>query len=209
MKTKTWLPLFNGFYGTIWESKIDDEVEYLTERVKEQSTESEYEAITDMLYIADEVSHAIDELKKDICISLTDIVKNCLVKDGYVKDIKMENLVSPKEYNFYNDSINVEITLTENNIKNIKKFIADHKEQYEKMVKDNYTSYDGFWSMHDNVVTANNEWAVKNAVQLEHNLGKVLEFILLTSVNEYDLYAAIEVYLNVDIDKLKAEIRNR
>ena len=84
-------------------------------------------------------------------------------------------------------------------MKNIKNYLKDNSKNWEVYLKEKYTSCDGFMSFHDNYPDSE-QWEVKNAVQDEHRLGSILNFILLNdheenlggNTLEYDLYDDIQ-----------------
>jgi hypothetical protein len=92
MKANTYLPLFSGFYGSIWsEPCFDMEDEY-------------YNIPKDMSFddFVDWKSYYNDIAKK-----YCDFVEGSL--SDFVSRIDFQSIESPKYYNFSNDSINCEI----------------------------------------------------------------------------------------------------
>jgi hypothetical protein len=94
--------------------------------------------------------------------------------------------MSPKYYNFSNDSINIEIQIKD--INEIIAYLQDNEEEFSKYIKERYSSSDGFISSHSNDYV---DWlfALNNGEDLKHKLGSVLEFILGNEgYTTYDLY---------------------
>ena len=94
----------------------------------------------------------------------------------------MQEVKSPKEYNFYNDSINVEIEVDLDAV--LLKLIKLNSE-FSDYISGQYTSYDGFMSSHS---SDSNDWIldIKNNGDLSHKLGACLGFLLLCHGTEED-----------------------
>jgi hypothetical protein len=177
MKTiETYLPVFPGFYGTYFEPDEGDLIEYWNERRKENK-------LTPVHY---------DVFKFDYESYQNEIGKRCCEFIGselssFVSKVEFQMISSPKEYNFANDSINVKITLSDDNIGEIKDYISSHSSEFEIYIRDNYTSRSGFFSYYSN---KSEEWLIdfEKTLENKHQLGSLLDFICWSSdVNEYDL----------------------
>jgi len=144
-KIQTWLPMFPGFYGTIFEKKIKEN------------------------FIEDNEIAAYH---------ITDYVANRLRK--FVHEIIFEQVSSPREYNFRNDIIDVEIILTNTNITSIKNIVNKFKDKWSIYLKNNYTSCDGFISNYSNAPNSS-DWDIENILNDSHILGAILDFILTTT----------------------------
>ena len=143
MKTvKTYLPVFKGFYGSHFLELYMDE--------EDEGKEIDWEAY-------------MEALSKSFC----DIVEDEL--SDFVSMIKFEELISPKFYNYSNDSVNVEIDLYQTKID---AYLKENKLEFAKYLKDNYTSCDGFISSHSIDVNDWSDWSDD-----KHKAGSVLEFI--------------------------------
>lgn len=181
MKTiKTYLPLFSGFYGTIWES---DESDFC----------SENDCKIDDLVVD------YDAYNKDVVLGICDFVKsNC----PFIISITFENICSPKFYNFENDSANVTIEIKK---REFKKYLNDNKEELNTYLKERYTSRDGFLSSYGNSFE---EWQedTNNFTNLEgHYLGSLLAFYFFNEeITEYEACRCNEVYIDsyISIDKV-------
>ena len=171
MKTiETWLPVFPGFYNTIFEPDETSEIDYInSERVNKGLCELEFDAI----------KFDYEQYENDIAESCCDYIES-LLSDKFIKKLKFQKIRSPREYNFINDSVDIEITLTTENIKNIEKYLSDHLELFAKYI---YTSYDGFWSHYSNDVDS---WLGEDCLYHTHQLGSILQFIIMNE-NEGDL----------------------
>jgi len=178
---KTFLPLFNGFYGSIWE-------DYLT-----SDGEAEHYKLDEnfdfFAYI--DYNKYFNELSNQFC----NIVESELKE--FINSIKFEELISPKFYNFSNDSINCVI---DPNTEKIKEYIFNNKEQFCKFLKEQYTSCDGFNSSHSNNFE---DWAelTNNFEDLNsngHHLGAILNFIAENEgiTEECLIYGVIDIHIS-------------
>jgi len=187
-KFNTYLPVFQGFYGTIFEadneeSEIDD--------INQQRDEKGLKPIT-----YDECTWDYEDYNLNVSKECTNAIESKLqeILGGKVI-ITFQELRSPKYYNFSNDAIDVEINLNKAAYETILQILADNKETFFNHIRERYTSCSGFFSSHSNDA---NEWikSLKNKKDLEHKLGAVLEFILI-EVEEYEadsLYNDIETH---------------
>ena len=171
IKIETWLPLFIGFYETYLngDSDIDN---YLDD--------------TNLNY--DDLNIDYDKYHQDVSKWMVNEITELLKEIGIDCTINYQNLISPKEYNFSTDSINIEIELSPETLKSIKKLIDDNFDGISKIIKDDYTSRSGFISSHSNDI---NDWKIntKNWSDFSENghyLGKVLEMLLLVSNDEIE-----------------------
>lgn len=171
MRTKTYLPIFTGFYESIFD--LDpNEVLYENESLTYDDLTIDYQ------------SYNI-EVSKQLCNVIADKLSD------FVHDIKFERLVSPKYYNFSNDSIDV---LIDYNKQAIQEYIYENQEAFEKYLKQNYTSCDGFISSFSNSFE---EWEkltkkFKNFRADAHLLGSILQFISENEeITECDLYSEV------------------
>lgn len=177
---KTYLPLFSGFYGTIWES---DESNFCYEN--------------DCTY--DDLIIDYKEYERDVVKSICDFVEsNC----EFITAITFEKICSPKFYNFSNDSANVTIAIKK---REFKKYLNDNKKALDKYLRERYTSRDGFWSHYGNSFE---QWKeeTNNFTNLEnHYLGSLLDFYFFNEeITEYEAYECSEVYIDsyITIDRV-------
>ena len=115
MKTiKTFLPQFTGFYSTLFEDIIDSEVDYILE---EEET-----------YTTDNVEFDYKTFKEDISKQCVGVFEDAFNRDMHTKlSVSFESLFSPKFYNFENDSINVAISLSQDDFDTIIATIKENK----------------------------------------------------------------------------------
>jgi hypothetical protein len=183
MKTiNTYLPVFPGFYSTIFEPDEQFEMDYINELRLEKGLEE---------VKFDDIEFDYSDYYNQVAKSVTNVVYNEL-KD-FVKDIKFEEVISPKYYNYSNDSINVEITLTKENERKILSYLSENKDYFDKYLKDNYTSRSGFIPYYDNSIT---EFMLDKPLEHKHKLGSILNFICENEgITQDTLYYGMEAYL--------------
>lgn len=178
-KIESYLPIFPGFYSTIFEADED----YIIE------SPFSYED-----YTFNYTDYSIDMSRA--CVNG---VSEKLNELGFNMLIEYQTTNSPKEYNFYNDSINVVYHLKSGCIKSIKDYLHNNSELFAQFLRGRYTTCSGFISSHSNDL---NEWisyvTIAGLQSNGHYLGSVLEFILLNEdYNTEDLYYSCEgVYLD-------------
>ncbi len=202
MIKKTFLPVFQGFYGTFWDG--DSQSEMMIQNLREDgATEKEI----DFVFNSEAYSRAWKEYQQTVCADACNAVEKKLQELGLIESLKFEKLVSPREYNFQNDSINVEIAVIENAIV---EYLQDHIGAFDTYLKDHYTSRDGFISSHS---TDTLDWLAGNGfMDNEHELGAVLEFIL--EAEGYDAEALYNdtqfyggAYFDVPLDDIRKEMQ--
>ena len=163
---KTYLPLFTGFYNTIWE--MDDS--YLIEEENIDMENIDYAKYR-------------EDVSKELCRVLPD---HCDLIDS----ILFEALISPRFYNFGNDSINCEVTLSSK--KSVDEYLAENAYAFGEYLKERYTSRDGFSSSYSNDPKDWSDWH-----EDEHKFGAVLDFWFTNEeVDEYDVYQDVVENLN-------------
>ncbi len=98
--------------------------------------------------------------------------------------ISFEALISPREYNFSNDSINVSVEL---NLTQLIGLISDRKESAATYFKDKYTSCSGFISFHSNDIDdwLNPEYIMENSA---HRIGALLDCLCNIEIEQDDIY---------------------
>lgn len=180
-KTKTFLPIFSGFYNTIHGSIIDNAID----NVLEENEKLSYEDL--------EIDY--DKFRNDYCKEVVAFFKKELKEKSLLTDIIFEHIRSPRFYNFSNDDIHVEIVLSEENKKNIANYIKENKKLFTDYIKSNYTSYDGFMSFYSNDA---NVWIEEYTDHLTvfdkntHYLGSILNFICENDgITDNDIYSYV------------------
>ncbi len=183
MKIKTYLPVFPGFYGTLFEGDIesfsDGENDYIKEDYFFDAEKNKDFYIGDFIknreYEARVGKLACDFIEKEL--------------SEYTEKIEFESIDSPKEYNFSNDSINCTVTPK---IEAIKSFIYENKEKYEQFLIDNFKSRSGFMSFFAYDFESWKEYTKDFTDYSEKGvyLGSILQFICeqleIEDINMYD-----------------------
>jgi len=178
LKNETYLPVFSGFYGSIWDFDFSS-IEYdIKEGRKEKGLYSEID---------------FDDVKIDLASYEADIVQ------GFAKALQerlsdfdvyfeVQNIVHPKAYNFKNDSVNLKVLYDGEKIKD---FIYSNREKFCAYLKARYTSYDGFISWYSNDFE---KWEKESNNFSDfsangHFLGSILDFIChVLKIEEASLY---------------------
>jgi len=208
-KTESWLPQFPGFY----ESVFGIDYERIEEDIRETIEDEELAGLCiDEYHYTQESTRVWEDWEKQVVKEFTKSVRSILRENGFIVEITVQSLYSPKEYNFSTDSINVEYEFSEDNLKAIQDYIKKNFQAWEKYLL-RYKSRDGFISYHD-YFADNEEWIIDidHALSDSHNMGSVLEFILLNmDIDDYCLSSlALEnCYADLDIEALKKEVIER
>ena len=168
---KTYLPLFSGFYNTLFEPDTTN-----------------FENENNCTYDFNNSQYEIDVVKE--CIDF--VVENC----EFVKSIKFESVVSPKYYNYSNDSANIVVKL---NRVGFKRYLKENRVALDKYLKDRYTSCSGFISHYGNSFE---EWLIEtsNFKDLEgHYLGSLLDFYFNNEgIGVIDMYYFVMERIYID-----------
>lgn len=196
MKTyQTFLPIFTGFYcnnNFDYSFELNDEITY----IHQQRDANKLNVITDIeLNVDDEKFN--NDVSKELCEYIESEFNTCCTMTKI--KVKFESLHSPKYYNFSNDSINCEIECDVNKLLEI---CQEHLNQFDKYIKSNFTSYDGFISWHsDNI----NDWLDIEYINenTDYRIGALLDFICkeICDIQEPSLYD-LEIYVSQYITNL-------
>jgi len=122
MILNTNLPAFYGYYGSIFDD-VDTsiELEYInSERTEKGLNELENDDLIEWDY---------KTYYSELNIQLCNCVEDFLIELDIIKSIEFIKLHSPKYYNFTNDLIECKIDV---NPKNIRKYINNNLEEFEK-----------------------------------------------------------------------------
>ena len=158
-KIESYLPLFPGFYNTGF-----DIFEYMDEEDDEKLNNGEFE---------------IDykTFNEDAIIALTGIVREILEDNKIDLKIIPEKIISPKYYNYSNDSANVCYEVDDNNMQKIFGILNDNYDLFNDYIKGKYTSCDGFISRYSSNV---DDWLMfDNVINNSHMFGSILEFLFI------------------------------
>jgi len=176
-----WLPIFPGFYNTIFEPCEGLELS----EIEHWSNE----AGKDLTW---------DDLEWDYKTYYNDMAENCTYAIEYkLKEIipgielRHQEVKSPKYYNYSNDSINVLYILPPNVCDIILKYIHEDVDDFEGWIIDNYSDRPGFWSYHSNNYM---DWIriIEDSIILDddYKLSAIFEYILIAE--EYDQMSLYE-----------------
>lgn len=173
MKIETFLPVFPGFYETIFAA---DEEDFLREN--------------DITYEQIEVDYK--QYRIDCAKSACDTIETNL--SDFVTGVKFQTISSPRFYNFKNDSIYCEIEVRRKDIKAIKNYIYSNISEFRQYLKDNYTPQSGFIPYYSNDFEDWCEYtqSFTDYRDKEHCLGSVLEFICkMEEIDSDTLYEGV------------------
>jgi hypothetical protein len=178
---ETWLPLFKGFYGTIWDGDSE-----LDEFCDSNDVDSDNVSVNWLGY------------RQEIATVLTDKIAKELIKLNLIESMKFQHVSSPQYYNFTNDSIDVEIVAK---AENIAAYIYTDINEFDAYLKERYTPRDGFMPHYSNSAA---EWSENTEGFTElsgnsHVLGCILDFILRAQeLTERDFYDDVIGEVNFD-----------
>ena len=167
MILNTNLPAFNGYYGSCFDDvDTSSELDYINEiRTENGLNELENDDLIEWDY-----KTYYSQLNLQFCDCVEDFLKELKL----IKSIEFIALHSPKYYNFTNDVIECKIDV---NSKNIRKYINNNLEEFEKHLIENHKSRDGFNSFYEYDLDF---WLdrMENFKQLDHiELNSILSFI--------------------------------
>lgn len=207
MKTfETYLPVFSGTYGTIWDAYTPKDSE------GEDLSYEEYN-LDFKKYL-----ETIGKTSIDYFESMTDLFS----KAGILA-MEFMSSHSPAYYNFSNDSINIAVVLDGHTLG---EYIKENYAEFLEEIKDKHTSYDGFMSYHsDNIEDWKEE--TNNFTDFSENdyyLGFLLNIVCkLEDITEEDLYydwceSVIEDHFltifektwdNIDVDRMFEDYKDK
>jgi hypothetical protein len=205
VKIETWLPVFPGFYNTLFEPSFDSELEYLKEQKELPDTADEGDLLAGWQNAGYEQA-----VVKCICESLTTRRHNhYFPAEAGIINCRLQKVVNPKEYNFGNDSANVEFEIDmELFAPWIRDYLKENATAWAKHLVGHYKSCDGFisfypygtevWAEAIESMLSGNPIIVPDFRRYQvadgaHILGRLLEFYLL---NE-DEDAVIKMYYDM------------
>lgn len=193
MKTiKTYLPVFSGFYGSLFQDIIDSEEEMI---IEEQAT-----------LVESHIEFDYKTFKEDISKQCVGVFEDAFNRDMHVKlSVSFESLFSPKFYNFENDSINVAISLSRDDFNTIISAIKENKTEISEQLKERYSSREGFSSFHS---TDLDEWIEDLTLEFEneedcsHKWGAILEILsdVLDIIDEEEMVDLVRGNVSLDYE---------
>lgn len=191
---KTFAPIFNGFYETPFGINVDDAPMELAENLPYSDSVKELLCEFFNENWLDCIDEKYNDFEKDsavcVCEFLTDKLNEIFNTD--IK-VKFEKVISPKYYNYANDSIDVEFECDVNEfMKELQQQIKKHFVSFDKYIKEHYTSYDGFMSFYSNNSA---DWIKKEYDQ--HEIGALIDFVL--KVNYPQIYDELIYYVKENV----------
>lgn len=181
-KIETWLPVFSGFYGTIWgpDSEIESAI-YSGDLPKDCEW---WKHFNNAGYMA------------TCCRGFCKYAPNYIPKQFAVASFEFQEVRSPREYNFTNDACNIAVELDcEQFGKAFAEYIStdENLAAFESYLVSHYKSCDGFISFHPHTV---DEWREQTDGWKKfdpevrhfgkHALGSLLQFIMLNEDEDCD-----------------------
>ena len=162
---KSYLPVFNGFYNSLFEyDNEEQDIEYYNEM---ENTDLDF----------DDFEFDYKDYHNRVAVSCVSNIEQYLKHENLDIEIIFEELVSPREYNFTNDSINVTYRLNKATYNTLIKYLEDNIVEWNKYIKELYTSRDGFSSFYSN---DGNDWIEDFKIAEDEDLtgtfGRLLEF---------------------------------
>lgn len=148
LKIDSKAPGFPGFYNTIYEYSID----FISQDLYESYGYENVENVFNDSYLDDFIDyrHYEEEVCKDYVDSLNYRLKDYDILNEI--EFEFEKVISPKEYNFYNDEIYCQLILKNgySTITRIIQCLELNKADFDNWCKENYSSRSGFISFMPN-----------------------------------------------------------
>ena len=219
-KIPTWLPVFPGFYNTIFEAQFDQELEYLNDQGELPDSADE----GDLLYGWDNGGY-----ERAVVACICDHLPRYFPAEAGVLRCKFEKVVSPKEYNFVNDSANVTFEIDMAKFAPwVREYLKTWAKEWADCISKHYTSRDGFCSSYSSHVEDWNQCVEamlrgvdvgqsrmfdRTEISSDHLLGRLLDFILHNESDEpdlrmyYDISDHVYVGEFIDVEKVKERLK--
>jgi hypothetical protein len=173
----TRLPIFTGFYNTIFDCDSKEENILHEHDLPFEAFEFDYEGY-----------------RKNVAEQSCEAVCGWLKENNFAQNLEFVEIDSPKEYNFRNDEIVCDITGV--NYGKIKNYLNSNLIAFQEHLENYHKSCDGFHSFYDWTFEA---WQRKtdDFTNLDYNeLWSILQFIMTKEID----YSSAELWLHDDID---------
>ena len=149
MKIPTFLPVFPGFYNTGWDLN-EDNPDWLYDCCDNPNvfTDAQQSDLGELFW----GNYDYSKYKKDMAKCAVDTIEEYFRDELNLPSFAIADnwtTNSPKYYNFSNDSIDCDITITKKDIKTIYKTLKEWP-AFESYILERYSSRDGFMSHHTN-----------------------------------------------------------
>lgn len=188
MKVHTFLPLFSGFYNSIWDYNIYDEETQIIESYNEENgTDLDW---SDFNWTYDFVGYSKE---------ITEGIMNAIKEEfpGLVVSYEFEELIQPKEYNFNTDSIDIILEVDKAVLLSL---IGGAREKLTEKIKENYTSCSGFYSSYSNDL---NKWisAIENEDDsIKHKVGAIIGMLYEDDFEESSILEQVQAYEYIEYE---------
>ena len=140
------LPFFPGFYESFLYNS--DMVWY---EFNDKGNLAQYrDYFGDNTLTEDDLDIDFDQYTDDVSKSFVRMFYCCDECPDFIEDMKFNELVSPKYYNYSTDRLYVDIKLTDDWKKKVFAFMDENEEWLSKRIASDWTSYDGFCSFMSN-----------------------------------------------------------
>lgn len=202
LKIETYLPIFPGFYGTIFGNDDGQEerqeiVCYLESLGLSYGSFGTAEKVANIIVFNSKLYEVgYKDYEAEYVERMTAAVSKELADFPGFAGLEFESVYSPKEYNFRNDSGNVRLVLSNERLFRaaLLRTIRANRAAFAAFLKSRYTSCSGFISHYSNVPA---DWLAGLSGGLEnmgeHRPGALLDFVLaVQGFNEESLYYAAE-----------------
>lgn len=186
---ETYCPLFPGFYNTLFEYDNED---YDIENYNEENG-------TDLKF--DDFTFDYSDYRNRISKCFVNRLETELNTFLPIK-IEFQELYSPREYNFSNDSINVKIEL---DLNILIKLIKERSEDAEKYFLDKYSPCSGFIPFHSKHLS---DWLKPSYIMANpaHRIGALLDCLCNIEIAQDDIYYWCdgENYIDYSVNELQS-----
>ena len=123
-----------------------------------------------------------EQFTKDVANQAVYKLLDILPDNDIIQDMKLKDIYSPKYYNYETDSLIIDVKL---NLTKLKKYcFTTHRTAFNKYLKDNFTSRDGFISYISNNI--DDFIADYNKQPNDKELNTMIEYYLLCQIYETD-----------------------
>ena len=189
MEIASYLPVFNGFYSTLFE--CDREEEEILSYNEENDTDLKWDDFNWSYYDYHKrvAERCVDEIEREL-------------KDLFNVELEFAGLISPREYNFSNDSINVNYYLENADFDKLIQYLKDNTDAFAEYLEDRYKSRSGFVSFFEYDVKTWLDDYLLNDEKLTHCFGSVLDFYFHNEgFTDEDLSSLVadEMYINFEL----------
>lgn len=190
LEIETYLPIFPGFYNTIFDTESFEENEI--DDINQQRTAKGLKEIS-----WDDCKWDYNEYRDNVVRGSVDWVEEQINSTFKNKcKVTFQQLRSPREYNFANDAVDIKVEFSEKLLTEIKNYLVENYEDFSTYLE-RYKSYDGFSSFYEHDIE---HWLEVYFEQMEtdkHILGSILEFIIENEFKDEMEGAQLDLYYSI------------